>query len=103
MSAMASEHTHSEFVLRKNTKNICDFWLNQAYCGFNYMPESAVSLKDDVKRKHTPALATGNWGCGAFGGELRLKGWYIFMLCNADLLFSCDFMHVHVYATVNPT
>ena len=35
--------------------------LNKAYCGFR--------SEDDT---HC-AVATGNWGCGAFGGDLRLK------------------------------
>lgn len=24
--------------------------------------------------EYTPAIATGNWGCGAFNGDSRLKG-----------------------------
>ncbi|XP_075874601.1 poly(ADP-ribose) glycohydrolase [Nelusetta ayraudi] len=38
--------------------------LNKAYCGFS---------RSNVKSKHLPAVATGNWGCGAFGGDTRLK------------------------------
>lgn len=34
--------------------------LNKAYCGFHCGNDSH-------------AVATGNWGCGAFGGDLRLK------------------------------
>ena len=34
--------------------------LNKAYCGFR--------CENDTR-----AVATGNWGCGAFGGDLRLK------------------------------
>lgn len=37
----------------------------QAYCGFS---------RSNVKSKHLSAVATGNWGCGAFGGDTRLKG-----------------------------
>ena len=37
----------------------------QAYCGF---------LTPGVSKDHLSAVATGNWGCGAFGGDLRLKG-----------------------------
>jgi len=37
--------------------------LNKAYCGFfcNWNPD------------HAPAIATGKWGCGAFGGDTMLK------------------------------
>uniref|UniRef100_A0A8C5NDY4 poly(ADP-ribose) glycohydrolase n=1 Tax=Gouania willdenowi TaxID=441366 RepID=A0A8C5NDY4_GOUWI len=38
--------------------------LNKAYCGFH---------RHNVSNKHLPAIATGNWGCGAFGGDTRLK------------------------------
>ncbi|XP_028845831.1 poly(ADP-ribose) glycohydrolase [Denticeps clupeoides] len=38
--------------------------LNKAYCGF-YRP--------GVDSKHFSAVATGNWGCGAFRGDTRLK------------------------------
>eukprot|EP00112_Aurelia_sp_Birch-Aquarium-sp1_P005984 Seg1670.14 transcript_id=Seg1670.14/GoldUCD/mRNA.D3Y31 product=Poly protein_id=Seg1670.14/GoldUCD/D3Y31 len=37
--------------------------LNKAYCAF-YSSEDPLNL---------PAVATGNWGCGAFGGDARLK------------------------------
>ncbi|KAF3842050.1 hypothetical protein F7725_024001 [Dissostichus mawsoni] len=36
--------------------------LNKAYCGF---------FRNNGK--HLSAVATGNWGCGAFGGDTRLK------------------------------
>ncbi|XP_028651315.1 poly(ADP-ribose) glycohydrolase isoform X1 [Erpetoichthys calabaricus] len=38
--------------------------LNKAYCGF---------ARPSEKSKKLPAVATGNWGCGAFGGDTRLK------------------------------
>ncbi|KAM3834721.1 poly(ADP-ribose) glycohydrolase isoform 2-T2 [Vipera latastei] len=38
--------------------------LNKAYCGFS---------RPGVPPQHLPAVATGNWGCGAFGGDSRLK------------------------------
>ncbi|KAM6442856.1 poly(ADP-ribose) glycohydrolase isoform 1-T2 [Liasis olivaceus] len=38
--------------------------LNKAYCGFS---------RPGVPPHHLPAVATGNWGCGAFGGDSRLK------------------------------
>ncbi|XP_071485165.1 poly(ADP-ribose) glycohydrolase-like [Diadema antillarum] len=39
--------------------------LNKAYCGF---------CGDNAAPEHLPAVATGNWGCGAFGGDKRTKG-----------------------------
>ncbi|XP_031217884.1 poly(ADP-ribose) glycohydrolase isoform X1 [Mastomys coucha] len=38
--------------------------LNKAYCGF---------LRPGVPSENLSAVATGNWGCGAFGGDARLK------------------------------
>ncbi|KAM3859935.1 poly(ADP-ribose) glycohydrolase [Diretmus argenteus] len=38
--------------------------LNKAYCGFARPEERSQTLS---------AVATGNWGCGAFGGDTRLK------------------------------
>lgn len=37
--------------------------LNKAYCGF---------LRPGVSSENLSAVATGNWGCGAFGGDARL-------------------------------
>uniref|UniRef100_A0A8C5PR02 poly(ADP-ribose) glycohydrolase n=1 Tax=Leptobrachium leishanense TaxID=445787 RepID=A0A8C5PR02_9ANUR len=38
--------------------------LNKAYCGF---------FRADIPAENLSAVATGNWGCGAFGGDPRLK------------------------------
>ncbi|ROI83839.1 Poly(ADP-ribose) glycohydrolase [Anabarilius grahami] len=38
--------------------------LNKAYCGFT---------RPGVQMENLSAVATGNWGCGAFGGDTRLK------------------------------
>ncbi|XP_028585078.2 poly(ADP-ribose) glycohydrolase [Podarcis muralis] len=38
--------------------------LNKAYCGFS---------RPGIPPHHLSAVATGNWGCGAFGGDSRLK------------------------------
>ncbi|CAL8256165.1 unnamed protein product [Lota lota] len=38
--------------------------LNKAYCGF---------FRPGANSKLLSAVATGNWGCGAFGGDTRLK------------------------------
>nr|XP_029510462.1 poly(ADP-ribose) glycohydrolase-like [Oncorhynchus nerka] len=39
--------------------------LNKAYCGFSRPGEKSQDLS---------AVATGNWGCGVFGGDARFKG-----------------------------
>lgn len=38
---------------------------HQAYCGFT---------RPGVQTENLSAVATGNWGCGVFGGDTRLKG-----------------------------
>nr|DBA15447.1 TPA: hypothetical protein GDO54_004656 [Pyxicephalus adspersus] len=38
--------------------------LNKAYCGF---------FREGIEPENLSAVATGNWGCGAFGGDPRLK------------------------------
>ncbi|KAJ8264358.1 hypothetical protein GJAV_G00148230 [Gymnothorax javanicus] len=38
--------------------------LNKAYCGF---------LRPGMRTQDLSAVATGNWGCGAFGGDTKLK------------------------------
>ncbi|KAM3592724.1 uncharacterized protein V6R79_024003 [Siganus canaliculatus] len=38
--------------------------LNKAYCGF---------ARSDAQKETLAAVATGNWGCGVFGGDTRLK------------------------------
>ncbi|XP_038639175.1 poly(ADP-ribose) glycohydrolase isoform X2 [Scyliorhinus canicula] len=38
--------------------------INKAYCGF---------VRPGVDPKNLSAVATGNWGCGVFGGDARLK------------------------------
>ncbi|XP_048875418.1 poly(ADP-ribose) glycohydrolase [Brienomyrus brachyistius] len=40
--------------------------LNKAYCGFRG--------EEDIPPDYLPAIATGNWGCGAFKGDPKLKG-----------------------------
>uniref|UniRef100_A0A8C1ITW0 poly(ADP-ribose) glycohydrolase n=1 Tax=Cyprinus carpio TaxID=7962 RepID=A0A8C1ITW0_CYPCA len=39
--------------------------LNKAYCSF---------MRPSANPENLSAVATGNWGCGAFGGDTRLKG-----------------------------
>ncbi|KAM9336109.1 poly(ADP-ribose) glycohydrolase [Symphorus nematophorus] len=38
--------------------------LNKAYCGF---------ARPEDQKQNLAAVATGNWGCGVFGGDTRLK------------------------------
>ena len=38
--------------------------MNKAYCGF---------ARPGERRENLSAVATGNWGCGVFGGDGRLK------------------------------
>lgn len=42
--------------------------LNKAYCGF-----SSTVIGDDIATPSLIPVATGNWGCGAFGGDKYLK------------------------------
>ncbi|XP_043958689.1 poly(ADP-ribose) glycohydrolase-like isoform X1 [Gambusia affinis] len=48
--------------------------LNKAYCGFSHSEKESPNLA---------AVATGNWGCGVFGGDTRLKA-LIQMLAAAE-------------------
>lgn len=42
--------------------------LNKAFCGFSF-----VTPLDEVPQDRWVPVATGNWGCGAFGGDKELK------------------------------
>lgn len=48
--------------------------LNKAYAG--WAPLSGVAARP------MPPVATGNWGCGAFGGDKRLKALLQLMVCT---------------------
>ncbi|XP_068725085.1 poly(ADP-ribose) glycohydrolase-like isoform X1 [Montipora capricornis] len=74
--------------------------LDKAYCGF-YSP---------VEQRHLPAIATGNWGCGAFGGDPRVKGLIQMMAsgaCSRDLVYftfgddelAGDLLNIHSFVT----
>jgi len=55
--------------------------LNKAYCGFHPL---------DGVPEHKSAVATGNWGCGAFGGNFVLKAVIQMMVCcrvNRQLVY----------------
>ncbi|KAJ4948980.1 hypothetical protein JOQ06_020500 [Pogonophryne albipinna] len=57
IDALKFRHFLEQFLPEKMTRE-----LNKAYCGF---------FRNNGK--HLSAVATGNWGCGAFGGDTRLK------------------------------
>lgn len=65
IDAIKYRHFLEQFFPEKMTRE-----LNKAYCGF-YRPNANI--------KELPAVATGNWGCGAFGGDTRLKALIQFM------------------------
>lgn len=57
--------TVSQWVLLLSAHSCAVLCPLQAYCGF---------LRPGVPPENLSAVATGNWGCGAFGGDARLKG-----------------------------
>ncbi|XP_040906517.1 poly(ADP-ribose) glycohydrolase [Toxotes jaculatrix] len=59
IDALKYRHFLEQFLPEKMTRE-----LNKAYCGF---------FRNNANSKHLSAVATGNWGCGAFGGDTRLK------------------------------
>lgn len=52
-------------------KESIDRELLKAYCGFSF------------NRPNINRVVTGNWGCGAFGGNLRLKFLIQWLACSA--------------------
>ena len=40
------------------------------------------------KKSSLPAVCTGNWGCGAFGGDKRLKGTFKIITKNTVCNYS---------------
>ncbi|KAJ8339499.1 hypothetical protein SKAU_G00362850 [Synaphobranchus kaupii] len=60
IDALHFKYPKEQFNMQKVVRE-----LNKAYCGF--MGE------EDIPSDYYPAVATGNWGCGAFGGDPRLK------------------------------
>lgn len=49
--------------------------LNKAYIGFGAPPDVAAVAEDGASAAASPTapVCTGNWGCGAFGGDVQLK------------------------------
>ncbi|XP_043087054.1 poly(ADP-ribose) glycohydrolase isoform X2 [Puntigrus tetrazona] len=75
--------------------------LNKAYCGF---------VRPGVQTENLSAIATGNWGCGAFGGDKRLKALLQMMAAaeaERDLMYFTfgdtdlveDVLHIHKLIT----
>uniref|UniRef100_A0A674PRL4 poly(ADP-ribose) glycohydrolase n=1 Tax=Takifugu rubripes TaxID=31033 RepID=A0A674PRL4_TAKRU len=77
--------------------------LNKAYCGF---------ARPEVQKEELAAVATGNWGCGVFGGDTRLKA-LLQMLAAAeagrdvayftfgDSQLMTDVHNIHSFLTLN--
>ncbi|XP_058649029.1 poly(ADP-ribose) glycohydrolase isoform X2 [Onychostoma macrolepis] len=75
--------------------------LNKAFCGF---------VRPGVQTENLSAVATGNWGCGAFGGDKRLKALLQMMAAaeaERDLVYFTfgdadlvkDVLHIHKLIT----
>ncbi|KAJ8339498.1 hypothetical protein SKAU_G00362840 [Synaphobranchus kaupii] len=62
---VAIDALHFKYPKEQFNMQKVDRELNKAYCGF--MGEK------NTPPDYYPAVATGNWGCGAFGGDPRLK------------------------------
>ncbi|XP_053949762.1 poly(ADP-ribose) glycohydrolase [Anastrepha ludens] len=60
---MQSQHQYREDLIKRE--------LNKAYVGFQHTLSTPA-----------PGVASGNWGCGAFGGDPRLKALLQIMVCT---------------------
>ena len=63
--------------------------LIKAYVGFNL-----INFDDEEVVKLTKTIATGNWGCGAFGGDFELKflqQWLAASYAGVEKLYYCTF------------
>ncbi|KAJ8286386.1 hypothetical protein GJAV_G00038700 [Gymnothorax javanicus] len=58
IDALNFKHPREQFNMSKVNRE-----LNKAFCGF----------RDNTFSDYLPAVATGNWGCGAFHGDPKLK------------------------------
>lgn len=52
-------------------KGFIDREIKKAFCGFNF------------KNAQVKRVVTGNWGCGAFGGNLQMKFLIQWLACSA--------------------
>lgn len=60
MDALCFSNFHEQYLPESIVRE-----LNKAYCGFHCPPEVPLAQRS--------AIATGNWGCGAFRGDPQLK------------------------------
>jgi poly(ADP-ribose) glycohydrolase len=66
--------------------------ITKAYTGFS-VPYDVICGDSDEKNNYGSSIATGNWGCGAFGGNAKLKfvlQWVASSLAERSLVY-CTF------------
>ena len=56
--------------------------------------EDAIALEIPSSQCIT-GIATGNWGCGAFGGDMELKSLLQWIAASQVLNLICHFMHLY--------
>ena len=70
----ATQYERSQ-VMRQFSSGAIERELNKAYVGFLGARDGALDGEPSgaVAAAPLPPIVTGNWGCGAFGGDLQLK------------------------------
>ena len=74
MAIDATQYERSQ-VMRQFSSGAIERELNKAYVGFLGARDGALDGEPigAVAAAPLPPIVTGNWGCGAFGGDLQLK------------------------------
>ena len=74
MAIDATQYERSQ-VMRQFSSGAIERELNKAYVGFLGARDGALDGEPTgaVAAASLPPIVTGNWGCGAFGGDLQLK------------------------------